>query len=213
MLCAEIDIAKDGQPASARSTPATTSGSTSRSPTTATGTATDVHVVDDLPDGFDWGSARSPATLTADHRRSAGRRGPDLRRRRAPRRRQLLGPRVGTTDAADCGIVNNTAIGRRRATTVRARPAPRSPINCPDLEVVKDGNGPINGGEDAVFTITVTNHGPGDASDVTLEDQLPAGTWTLGGADAAACEIDGSNLLTCDFGTVDSGDTRTSRSP
>ena len=61
----------------------------------------------------------------------------------------------------------------------------------------------------AVFTITLTNHGPGGAKDVTLSDQLPAGSWTLGGADKADCSISASNLLTCDFGDVGNGGHRT----
>jgi fimbrial isopeptide formation D2 family protein/uncharacterized repeat protein (TIGR01451 family) len=76
-------------------------------------------------------------------------------------------------------------------------------VDCPDLLVVKEGNGPLVNGQLATFTITVQNLGPGVAYDATLEDQLPAGSWTLGGPDAADCEIDGSNLLTCEFGDID----------
>ncbi len=120
---------------------------------------------------------------------------------------------AGATDAADCTTLNNTA-------TVSATNEPASAlgdnsssaaivVNCPDLEVVKDGNGPLNAGDTATFSITVTNHGPGAAYDVTLDDQLPTGTWTLGGANAADCSVDGSNLLTCDFGTLADDATRT----
>ncbi len=120
---------------------------------------------------------------------------------------------TGTTDAEDCGVIPNTA-------TVSATNEPASAtsnnsstdsvtVQCPDLTVVKSGNGPLSAGQDATFTITLTNDGTGDAYDVTLEDQLPSGAWTLGGDDAADCQIDGSNLLTCDFGTVEAGDSRT----
>jgi uncharacterized repeat protein (TIGR01451 family)/fimbrial isopeptide formation D2 family protein len=171
------------------------------------GTATDVHVVDDLPAGVTW-TADAPTGDTTgvtcavvsndlvcdDASMAAG---------------DSFTVHVhGLTDAADCGTINNSATvttGNDGQDTDDASVV----VECPDLEVVKDGNGPIDGGEDAVFTITLTNHGPGDAYNVTLEDQLPAGSWTLGGADAGACEIDGSNLLTCDFGTVESGGTRT----
>ncbi|MEW6224719.1 MAG: VWA domain-containing protein, partial [Chloroflexota bacterium] len=78
----------------------------------------------------------------------------------------------------------------------------------PDLEVVKSGNGAINAGATATFTITVFNHGPGVAHDVALSDQLPEGAWSLGGASSAACSIDGANLLTCDFGSLDAGASR-----
>ena len=111
-----------------------------------------------------------------------------------------------TTTADDCGTIHNEV-------TVSASNEPINDqfpnsddadivVNCPDLEVVKTGNGPLSAGQVATFTITVTNHGPGTAYDVTLSDQLPAGTWTLGGANAADCSINGSNLLTCDFGDL-----------
>jgi uncharacterized repeat protein (TIGR01451 family) len=114
----------------------------------------------------------------------------------------------GATEATDCGTINNTA------TVTTGNDGEDSDgasvvVNCPDLEVVKTGNGPLNAGDTATFTITLTNHGPGAAYDVTLSDQLPAGTWTLGGANAASCQISVSNLLTCDFGTVANGATRT----
>ena len=114
-----------------------------------------------------------------------------------------------TTYADDCGTIHNdvTVGGLERA---RQRPVPehrrrRHRRQLPDLEVVKTGNGPLSAGEIATFTITVTNHGPGTAYDVTLTDQLPSGTWTLGGANAADCGISASNLLTCDFGDLANG--------
>ena len=55
----------------------------------------------------------------------------------------------------------------------------------------------------------MTNHGPGDAYDVDLSDQLPADDWTLGGDDAEACQISDTNLLTCDFGDIAAEDSRT----
>jgi uncharacterized repeat protein (TIGR01451 family)/fimbrial isopeptide formation D2 family protein len=212
VLCADIDIEKTANPVGPVNAGddigfdiIVTNG--------GTGTATDVHVSDPLPDGFDWvlgavtgdtdgvscqitGSPPDGEALTCDDASM-------------PAGATFTVHISATTDAADCGggIVNVATVttGNDGEDTDDASVT----VQCPDLEVVKDGNGPIDGGEDAVFTITLTNHGPGDAYDVTLEDQLPAGSWTLGGADAADCEIDGSNLLTCDFGTVDSGDTRT----
>ena len=114
----------------------------------------------------------------------------------------------GATDAADCGTINNTA----NVTTGNDGSGAASAlvvVRCPDLEVVKSGNGPINAGDPATFTIILTNHGPGASYYTTLTDQLPSGTWTLGGANAADCSINGSNLLSCNFGTVASGASRT----
>src|SRR5207249_3360358 len=81
-------------------------------------------------------------------------------------------------------------------------------VICPDVRVTKTGNGTINAGETATFTITVTNDGPGTACGVTAHDTLPSGTWTLGGANAGDCSIT-AGVLNCSFGTLTSGASRT----
>lgn len=82
---------------------------------------------------------------------------------------------------------------------VRIYPTP------PDIQVVKtpDATTTITAGTDAVFTIVVTNNGPIAATNVTLTDTLPNSglSWTVGGADAAACSIT-TGVLTCNFGTI-----------
>ncbi len=73
-------------------------------------------------------------------------------------------------------------------------------------------NPSITAGQNASFTIVATaiNTGTGNiVENFTLTDQLPAGTWTVGGPDVGACSINGSNLLTCLFGNVPEGQTRT----
>ncbi|HVR37483.1 MAG TPA: hypothetical protein VMU84_00185 [Thermoanaerobaculia bacterium] len=45
-----------------------------------------------------------------------------------------------------------------------------------DLVVTKNGQGTVNAGADITYTITLTNNGPSDASNVSLTDTLPAGT-------------------------------------
>ena len=82
-------------------------------------------------------------------------------------------------------------------------------IRYPDLNVAKtpDG-GTVQSGGTATFTIVVTNQGAGKALNATLSDTLPPGTWTLGGADAASCSI-AAGTLTCNFGTIAAGGTRT----
>ena len=95
-------------------------------------------------------------------------------------------------------------------------------IHCePDIKVEKSGNGTITSGQQAAYTITVTNIGDGTAHDVELIDDLPAGiVWA---EDSPECSIDtGANpdRLNCNFedmiagevetihltGTTDSGD-------
>ena len=168
------------------------------------GTAFDVTLTDTLPAGIDWTEDSDACSIAAGVLTCSWDELADDQ--------SVVVNVDGVTDAADCGTVTNTA-------TVGASNEPTSAgtnntstdsvvVNCPDVSVVKSGNGPISAGQEATFTITLSNAGPGAAYDVTLEDQLPAGSWTLGGADAADCSIDGSNLLTCDFGTVAAGDDR-----
>jgi uncharacterized repeat protein (TIGR01451 family) len=81
-------------------------------------------------------------------------------------------------------------------------------VNCSDLTVTKTAaSDAINAGDDASFTITVTNNGTGTAFGVTATDNLPVGVvWTASdvtGVDAN-CVITGepgNQVLTC--GPVD----------
>src|SRR5438093_1171057 len=90
-------------------------------------------------------------------------------------------------------------------------------VEHPNLSVQKASTTPtISAGEQATYTITVTNNGPGDAANVTLTDTVPnsvaAPGWTVGGANAASCApnpVAGGALLTCNFGTVAAGQSRT----
>src|SRR5207249_11110906 len=61
-----------------------------------------------------------------------------------------------------------------------------------------------------------TNSGAGDATGVTLTDTVPGAVaapgWTVGGANGASCApnpVAGGTLLTCNFGTVAAGQSRT----
>jgi uncharacterized repeat protein (TIGR01451 family) len=101
---------------------------------------------------------------------------------------------------ANIGTINYNSEGGFEEWKVRLYPTP------PDITVSKTPDGAtINGGQDAVFTITVTNNGPIAAEGVSLSDTLPDSglSWTLGGANAAACSIGGTPAtLTCNFGTI-----------
>lgn len=87
---------------------------------------------------------------------------------------------------------------------------------CPGLNFVKTADvDPIDAGDEASFTLTVWNVGPGDAFDVTLHDDLPAGlAWDLGivSGDAtdedcmvASSVVPGGEVqmsIDCEFGTL-----------
>ncbi len=94
-----------------------------------------------------------------------------------------------TTVADDCGTIHNDVTVAASNEDTATDQFPNSDgadivVNCPDVTVIKTGNGTISAGQLATFDIAVTNLGPGTAFGVTLSDQLPAGTWTLGGPDA-----------------------------
>ena len=111
------------------------------------------------------------------------------------------------TDKTSCAVVNNTG-SITTGNDGSAEASASVTVQCPDIKVVKSGNGPVFPGDPATFTIVLTNLGPGAATGVTLDDQLPTGTWTKGGANGGDCTIV-ANLLHCTFGTVASGGTRT----
>ena len=119
------------------------------------------------------------------------------------------------TDAADCSTTAYT----NHATADADNHAEVSndgdvTIVCADVGVQKSGNGPLDAGDTAIFTIVVTASGNADSTNVTLTDDLPAGVvWALGAAnDEAACDIDTSgdpDVLGCSFGTMAPDDSRT----
>ncbi|HET7702272.1 MAG TPA: hypothetical protein VFK35_02655, partial [Candidatus Limnocylindrales bacterium] len=184
---------------------------------TGLGNATGVHVTDDLPAGITWTADAPTGTASATCSINTA-PNPDVLTCDAA----LMGPGTsfsvhihGTTTAANCGLVDNEAV----VTTTNDGgddDDAQVMVECPDVTVVKtpDG-GVVNAGQNAVFTIVVSNsnaEGTGTAYDVTLTDDLPAGyVWTLGGADAASCSIDtvpSPDLLSCDFGDLEPGASR-----
>jgi len=77
-------------------------------------------------------------------------------------------------------------------------------VRCPDVGVVKSAQStPINAGDRAAWTITVTNNGAGVATGVHLTDTIPRDLTDarVGGANASDCGLDG-NLVSCDFGDM-----------
>ncbi|HEY3162962.1 MAG TPA: DUF11 domain-containing protein [Candidatus Limnocylindrales bacterium] len=171
------------------------------------GTALNVHVEDVLPAGLAW-SVGAPSgdttgvscnivagTLTCDDPSMAA-------------GDTFTVHLSATTDASDCGTVNNTA----SVTTSNDGSGEASAsvdVHCPDIQVTKTPDEPDNdipAGHPIEFTIVVENVGDGIAREVTLTDTLPAGfDWTQDNAD---CDI-AAGVLTCDFGDMAPGATET----
>src|SRR5439155_921082 len=104
--------------------------------------------------------------------------------------------------AADCGLLTNSAsvsaTNEPPANQGNNSSGPISiTVNCPDVQVVKSGNGPINAGSTATFTLTVSNIGAGAATGVVVTDTLPSGTWTVSAPADAGCPATASGTLTC----------------
>ena len=195
-----VDKSADNSPISAGDTASYTIKVTNDGP----GTARNVTLTDTLPAGVTW--IRGQRELL-DHGRC-----PVLRLRRPCR--QGLGHRPRSPappPPPSAASLPNTASAT--ASNESAKDAEDNSdsativVNCPDIHVDKSAdNSPISAGDTASYTIKVTNDGPGTARNVTLTDTLPAGvTWT---EDSASCSIT-AGVLSCDFGTLLPGATRT----
>jgi uncharacterized repeat protein (TIGR01451 family) len=116
---------------------------------------------------------------------------------------------TSNTTAASCPSLSNTASASATGATVSGSPtsAVVITVDCPDVKVTKTAvNATVNAGDAVGFTIVVENLGPGTAKSVTLSDNLPGGlTWI---EDSADCSI-AAGVLTCSFGDLASGATRT----
>lgn len=76
-----------------------------------------------------------------------------------------------------------------------------------DLGVNKEGPKSVKAGENAQWTLTVTNDGPNEAENVSVTDTLPPGVTFSSSKGADCTENDGE--LTCALGTLADGETRT----
>lgn len=73
-----------------------------------------------------------------------------------------------------------------------------------DLTITQeDSVDPLPGGQNLVYTITVSNSGPSYATDVVVTDALPTGTTLVA---SAGCAEDPAGAPTCSLGTMLAGD-------
>ena len=192
--CAQIDIEKSADDVSVSAGDQV--GFTVTVTNNGTGNAYGVSATDTLPAGFTWSISPASAgwSITSGVLSYTA-------ATMAPGATSSVHV-IATSDAADCGLVPNTA----NVTTSNDgsdSASAETTVLCPDVHVDKSAdNSPINAGDTASYTITVTNDGEGIARDVTLSDTLPAGiTWSDSSDD---CSI-ASGLLSCDFGDLAPG--------
>ncbi|HYZ97300.1 MAG TPA: hypothetical protein VE575_01040, partial [Acidimicrobiales bacterium] len=100
---------------------------------------------------------------------------------------------VTSSSPHDPDPTNNTA-----STTIQVQPQA-------DLELTKTAADPTPEIDtDDTFTLEVTNHGPGDAENVTIDDPVPAGLSFVSAS--PGCQLQG-NVVHCALGTVAADDT------
>ena len=108
------------------------------------------------------------------------------------------------SDTGDPSAANNTSTS---TSTVSAQA---------DLSVTKTGPAALSPGQNATFTITITNNGPSDAQTVALTDAVPANATfvseTQSGGPAFVCAnpaVGGTGTINCTAGSLLAGATAT----
>ena len=102
---------------------------------------------------------------------------------------------VATTDATDCGQLDNTAT----VTTTNDgsdQAGASIDVNCAAIDVEKTADADaVNAGEQVGFTVTLKNTGEGQAKGLQFTDVLPAGlSWSISPA-SAGWSIANGNLV------------------
>jgi uncharacterized repeat protein (TIGR01451 family) len=166
------------------------------------GTAYGVTLTDALPAGIDWAEDSDDCEITAGVLTcDFG----DL-----PSGADASVHITGTSDAEDCGIVENTATvsaeNEASEDTENNSSTATIVIDCPGIDIEKTADAEVVDAAELIgFTITVTNNGPGIARDVVVTDELPTNaglSWEIdGGTGAQMCSID-EGVLTCEFGDM-----------
>lgn len=112
---------------------------------------------------------------------------------------------VRPTDAVAGEIIGNCAA----ASVPDNDPNPDNNESCVDTEVQgladlsvtkSDDPDPVMSGNDLTYTITVTNGGPNDATNVTLTDTLPSGVAFVSAS--PGCSFSAPDTVICSLGTL-----------
>ncbi len=183
-----------------------------------TGSSTNVKLTDVLPAGFTWKIGGSDASFCTPASPVVG--GATLTCNFGTMAQGAT--RTITLEAATgsvaCGTtISNTAVVSADVDTYSSNSISgpvKIAVLCPDVKVIKTTSTPkIKPGDYAKYAITVIANGPSSSTNVKLTDVLPSGlTWTVSG-DTAGCSptspVAGGTTLTCDFGTMAEGTSKT----
>lgn len=104
-----------------------------------------------------------------------------------------------------CGVLAGTLVLALIGYTGGASAAP----GPTDLSITKtDSPDPVIQGNNLIYTVSVTNNGPNDATIVVVTDNLPASSDVDFVSATSTCQKTG-NTVTCELGTVTNGATKT----
>ena len=173
-----------------------------------TGTATNVKITDTLPAGPTWTVSQQPSGSTCSI--TSGVLSCNAIGSLAAGASRTVKVKA-TTSFAQCATYNNTATV---TSDTEANKSDSGQITCqkPNLQIAKTPDAQtINAGDDAEFTMVVSNSGPGTAKAVTVSDTLPAGpTWTVSQQPSTGTCTITSGVLSCTgIGDLASGQSRT----
>jgi uncharacterized repeat protein (TIGR01451 family) len=119
---------------------------------------------------------------------------------------------VSSVDNPTAPVTATVHVDQQHRATIRFKNKVVETPPEPSLRVVKNAvNGLVQAGGNMAFTIDVFSDGPGTATNVTLNDPLPAGTgidWTTSSANCSITGVVGSQVLSCSFGDMAAGATR-----
>jgi uncharacterized repeat protein (TIGR01451 family) len=180
------------------------------------GAAHDVALSDNLPSGVDWslggigGMHGDPVGLSCQVTGALGSEVLTCFAESMASGDDFTVAVAGLADAADCGILNNTATvsAANEPPALAGNNSDAGSLNvfC-DIAVEKTASpvGPVIAGNDVAWDIRVTNFDPGAVTDVLIVDILPAGIdWTLGAVTGdttgLSCALNGpigNEILNC----------------
>jgi uncharacterized repeat protein (TIGR01451 family) len=175
---------------------------------TGAAAASNVQVTDSLPAGGDLNWSLSPAYSGCAITGSVGAQTLNCTFATVAAGATLTAIHITSpTTKLDCAAIPNTASivgdGTSSASVT---------VQCPAVTILKTANpaGPVSAGLDIGFDMTVSNAGPGNATNVTISDPLPAGTdldWALNPSftGCAITGLVGHETLNCSLGALASG--------
>ncbi len=100
--------------------------------------------------------------------------------------------------------------GELRQINLKAEPTPTpTPVPIADISITKTATpDPVTVGGNLTYTVVVSNSGPASASNIVMTDALPSGV-TLVAVSTTQGSCNGTSVITCNLGTLNSGATAT----